>query len=79
MQELVRRPVIYEDRTPDESNPKRTPERGQGYSMGKVIAERAFADAAAAHGGAAARTGSPRSRRPRGWAARSRPATAGRA
>ena len=49
--ELVRRPVIYEDRTPDESNPKRTPERGQGYSMGKVIAERAFADAAAAHGG----------------------------
>jgi nucleoside-diphosphate-sugar epimerase len=51
MQELVRRPVIYEDRYPDESNPKRTPERGQGYSMGKVIAERAFADAAARHGG----------------------------
>jgi nucleoside-diphosphate-sugar epimerase len=44
--ELVRRPVLDEDRYPDESNPKRTPERGQGYSMGKVIAERAFSDAA---------------------------------
>lgn len=50
MQELVRRPVCYEDRFPDELNPKRTPERGQGYSMGKVLAERAFADAAAASG-----------------------------
>ena len=49
--ELVRRPVIYEDREPDETNPKRTPERGQGYSMGKVIAQRAFAEAAEAHGG----------------------------
>ena len=46
--ELVRRPVCDEDRYPDESNPKRTPERGQGYSIGKVIAQRAFADAAAA-------------------------------
>jgi nucleoside-diphosphate-sugar epimerase len=44
--ELVRRPVCDEDRYPDESNPKRTPERGQGYSMGKVIAQRAFSDAA---------------------------------
>jgi nucleoside-diphosphate-sugar epimerase len=44
--ELVRRPVLYEDRTPDEDNPKRTPERGQGYSMGKNIAQHAFADAA---------------------------------
>lgn len=44
--EIARRPVLYEDRYPDESNPKRTPERGQGYSMGKVIAQRAFADAA---------------------------------
>jgi nucleoside-diphosphate-sugar epimerase len=44
--ELVRRPVLDEDRYPDESNPKRTPERGQGYSMGKVIAQRAFSDAA---------------------------------
>ncbi|MEQ9451674.1 MAG: NAD-dependent epimerase/dehydratase family protein [Pseudomonadales bacterium] len=51
LQELVRRPVCYEDRYPDEQNPKRTPERGQGYSMGKVIAERAFSDAAAEHGG----------------------------
>lgn len=50
MQELVRRPVLYEDRYPDESNPKRSPERGQGYSMGKVLAERAFADAAEASG-----------------------------
>jgi bifunctional dihydroflavonol 4-reductase/flavanone 4-reductase len=49
--ELARRPVIYEDRYPDESNPKRTPARGQGYSMGKVIAERAFSDAARVHGG----------------------------
>ncbi len=48
MTELVRRPVCDEDRYPDESNPKRTPERGQGYSIGKVIAQRAFADAAAA-------------------------------
>ena len=48
--ELVRRPVVDEDREPDESNPKRTPERGQGYSMGKVIAQQAFADAAAASG-----------------------------
>ena len=48
--ELVRRPVLDEDRSPDESNPKRTPERGQGYSMGKVIAQRAFSDAAARSG-----------------------------
>lgn len=45
LQELVRRPVLYEDRYPDESNPRRTPDR-QGYSMGKVIAQRAFSDAA---------------------------------
>ena len=45
--ELVRRPIVDEDREPDESNPKRTPERGQGYSMGKVIAQHAFSDAAA--------------------------------
>ena len=51
IQELVRRPVLDEDRSPDESNPKRTPERGQGYSMGKVIAQRAFSDAAARSGG----------------------------
>jgi len=46
LQELVRRPVCYEDRYPDEQNPKRTPAKGQGYSMGKVIAQRAFSDAA---------------------------------
>jgi len=48
--ELVRRPVCYEDRYPDELNPKRTPERGQGYSMGKVLAQRALAEAAEASG-----------------------------
>jgi bifunctional dihydroflavonol 4-reductase/flavanone 4-reductase len=49
--ELSRRPIVDEDREPDESNPKRSPERGQGYSMGKVIAQHAFADAAARSGG----------------------------
>ena len=44
--EFVRRPVLYEDRYPDEANPKRTPERGHGYSMSKVYAQRAFTDAA---------------------------------
>ncbi len=48
--ELVRRPVLDEDRYPDDSNPKRTTERGHGYSMGKVLAERVFADAAASSG-----------------------------
>lgn len=51
LQELVRRPVCNEDRWPDEANPKRSPERGQGYSMGKVLAERLFAEAAQRHGG----------------------------
>ena len=46
LKELVKRPVLYEDRYPDEQNPKRTPERGQGYSMGKVLAQRVFSDAA---------------------------------
>ena len=32
-------------------NPKRTPERGHGYAIGKLIAQRAFSDAAEAHGG----------------------------
>lgn len=48
--ELVRRPVVDESRHPDDTNPKRTPERGQGYSMGKVLAERVFASAAAERG-----------------------------
>jgi nucleoside-diphosphate-sugar epimerase len=51
LQEYVRRPVFYEDRFPDERNPKRSPARGQGYSMGKVIAERVFAEAAEENGG----------------------------
>ena len=50
MQELVRRPVLFEGRYPDEQNPNRTTARGQGYSIGKVIAERAFADAARSSG-----------------------------
>jgi nucleoside-diphosphate-sugar epimerase len=50
LQEVARRPVFYEDRYPDELNPKRTPERGQGYSMAKLIAERAFPEAAAQSG-----------------------------
>ena len=50
LQEILRRPVFYEDRYPDEMNPKRTPERGQGYSMAKLIAERAFEHAADASG-----------------------------
>jgi nucleoside-diphosphate-sugar epimerase len=49
IQEFVRRPVLYEDRYPDEENPRRTPER-QGYSMGKIIAQRSFSDAAERNG-----------------------------
>lgn len=49
LQELVRRPVLYEDRYPDASNPRRTPE-SQGYSMGKILAEQTFAGAAEASG-----------------------------
>jgi len=50
LKELIKRPVCYEDRYPDEHNPRRTPKHGQGYSMGKVIAQRAFSDAAEASG-----------------------------
>jgi dihydroflavonol-4-reductase len=50
MQEYVRRPVLYEDRYPDEENPNRRADRGQGYSMGKVLAQRAFSDAADSSG-----------------------------
>lgn len=50
MQEYVRRPVLDEDRYPDEQNPNRKAERGQGYSMGKILAQRAFSDAAEASG-----------------------------
>ncbi len=48
--EFVRRPVLYEDRYPDEGNPKRTPERGHGYSMSKLLAQKAFTQAAAKSG-----------------------------
>ena len=44
MNEFVRRPVLYEDRYPDEHNPKQRDR--QGYSMAKIIAQRAFSDAA---------------------------------
>ncbi len=50
LEELARRPVIYEDRFPDDANPRRTATT-QGYSMGKLIAEDAFAEAAEVHGG----------------------------
>ena len=49
MQELVRRPVLFEGRYPDEQNPNRTMARGQGYSIGKIMAERAFADLSLIH------------------------------
>ena len=49
LDELVRRPVLYEDRYPDDLNPRRTPER-QGYSMGKIIAENSFSEAAEKNG-----------------------------
>jgi bifunctional dihydroflavonol 4-reductase/flavanone 4-reductase len=41
--------VFYEDRWPDELSPRRTPDR-QGYSIGKVLAERLFAEAAEQNG-----------------------------
>jgi nucleoside-diphosphate-sugar epimerase len=50
IQELVRRPVCDEDRYPDETNPQRSAKGGQGYSIGKILLERAFADAAEASG-----------------------------
>ena len=50
IQELVRRPVCDEERYPDEKNPKRSAQGGQGYSMGKVLLERSFSDAADASG-----------------------------
>ena len=49
LQDYVRRPVFYEGRWPDESNPRRTLDR-QGYSIGKALAERLFAEAADASG-----------------------------
>lgn len=49
LDELKRRPVLYEDRYPDEANPKRTTS-SQGYSMGKILAENVFSRAAAENG-----------------------------
>ena len=49
LEELVRRPVLFEDRYPDASNPRRTAQ-SQGYSMGKILAENAFNEAAAMSG-----------------------------
>ena len=48
--ELKRRPVIYEDRSPVPDHPKRTPERGHGYAMGKELAENIFSEAAELNG-----------------------------
>ena len=50
-QELARRPVLYEDRYPNEQHPDWSAERAgrggyKGYAMGKLIAERSFAQAA---------------------------------
>jgi len=50
LQEVLRRPVFYEDRYPDEMNTRRTPDK-QGYSMAKLVAERAFTEAAETNGG----------------------------
>ena len=49
LDELVRRPVLYEERYPDDLNPRRTAD-SQGYSMGKIIAENSFSEAAAKNG-----------------------------
>lgn len=46
-QELIKRPVLYEDRYPDESNQARFEHlEATGYSVGKVASERLFAEAA---------------------------------
>ena len=50
IQELVRRPICDEDRFPDEKNPNRSAKGGQGYSMGKILLERSFSDAAKSSG-----------------------------
>jgi nucleoside-diphosphate-sugar epimerase len=50
IQELVRRPICNEDRYPDEGNPNRSAKGGQGYSMGKVLLEQTFSDAAETSG-----------------------------
>jgi len=48
--QFLSRPVLYEDRYPDELNPHRNFQKN-GYSVAKVYAQRAFADAAEQSGG----------------------------
>ena len=48
--EWARRPVLYEDRYPNETHPDWGDPRRHGYAMGKLIAERSFAQAAARSG-----------------------------
>lgn len=50
IQEFVRRPVVYEDRYPDDQNPRRKYST-QGYSIGKIHAQLSFAEAAEKSGG----------------------------
>jgi len=49
--EYTRRPVLYEDRYPDEANPKRQSLQRNGYSVAKVQAERYVAKAASQQNG----------------------------
>ncbi len=48
--ELRHRPVLDEDRYPDKSNPNQIFGKRHGYSMGKIMMEQLFADAAASNG-----------------------------
>ena len=47
MQELVRRPVLYEDRYPKEDEKRQNMLDVTGYSVGKVAAEQLFTAAGA--------------------------------
>ena len=49
-EERARRPVLYEDRYPNETHPDWDDPGRHGYAMGKLIAERSFAQAAARSG-----------------------------
>ena len=48
--EWARRPVLYEDRYPNETHPDWGDGQRHGYAMGKLIAERSFAHAAVRSG-----------------------------
>lgn len=48
--EVARRPVVYEDRYPDEANPNRSAANGQGYSICKLLVDRTFTAAATESG-----------------------------